>query len=193
MTRTQIQRNGRRGAMELMEAIKSRRSVRNFENKDVSDEQVKQLLEAVQWAQSWANTQCWEIIVVRNAETKAKLQETLPKTNPATKAMVEAPVVFVICGKLQAAGYYKGQVTTKFGDWFMFDLGIASQNLCLRAHDLGLGSVIVGLFDHDKAKQVLGVPEGYELVAMIPVGYPAKVPSAPKRKEIAEFTHYEKF
>jgi nitroreductase len=179
--------------MELMEAIKSRRSVRNFENKDVSDEQVKQLLEAVQWAQSWANTQCWEIIVVRNAETKAKLQETLPKTNPATKAMVEAPVVFVICGKLQAAGYYKGQVTTKFGDWFMFDLGIASQNLCLRAHDLGLGSVIVGLFDHDKAKQVLGVPEGYELVAMIPVGYPAKVPSAPKRKEIAEFTHYEKF
>ncbi|MGC8720687.1 MAG: nitroreductase family protein [Thermodesulforhabdaceae bacterium] len=179
--------------MELMEAIKTRRSVRNFENKDLSDEQINQLLEAVQWAQSWANTQCWEVIVVRNAETKAKLQETLPKTNPASKAMVEAPVVFVICGKLQAAGYYKGQVTTKFGDWFMFDLGIASQNLCLRAHDLGLGSVIVGLFDHDKAKAILGVPDGYEVVAMIPVGYPAKVPSAPKRKEIAEFTHYEKF
>jgi nitroreductase len=179
--------------MELMEAIKTRRSVRNFEPKDVTDEQVNQILEAVQWAQSWANTQCWEVIVVQNPETKAKLQETLPKTNPAFKAMTEAPVIFVLCGKLQTSGYYKGQVTTKFGDWFMFDIGIAAQNLCLRVHDLGLGSVIVGLFDHNKAKEVLGVPEGYEVVVMIPIGYPAKVPSAPKRKEISEFTHYEKF
>ncbi|MEJ5300084.1 MAG: nitroreductase family protein [Thermodesulforhabdaceae bacterium] len=179
--------------MELMEAIKTRRSIRNFEPKDVTDEQINQILEAVQWAQSWANTQCWEVIVVRNPEMKVKLQETLAKGNPATKAMVEAPVVFVLCGKLQAAGYYKGQVTTKFGDWFMFDLGIAAQNLCLRAHDLGLGGVIVGLFDHNKANEILGVPDGYEVVAMIPVGYPAKVPSAPKRKEISEFTHYEKF
>jgi nitroreductase len=179
--------------MELMEAIKTRRSVRNFEPKDVTDEQVNQILEAVQWSQSWANTQCWEVIVVRNPETKAKLQETLPKTNPAFKAMTEAPVIFVLCGKLQASGYYKGQVTTKFGDWFMFDIGIAAQSLCLRVHDLGLGGVIVGLFDHNKAKEVLGVPEGYELVVMIPVGYPAKVPSAPKRKEISEFTHHEKF
>jgi nitroreductase len=179
--------------MELMEAIKTRRSVRNFEPKDVTDEQVNQILEAVQWAQSWANTQCWEVIVVQNPETKSKLQETLPKTNPAFKAMTEAPVIFVLCGKLQTSGYYKGQVTTKFGDWFMFDIGIAAQNLCLRVHDLGLGSVIVGLFDHNKAKEVLGVPEGYEVVVMIPVGYPAKVPSAPKRKEISEFTHYEKF
>lgn len=179
--------------MELMDALRTRRSVRNFEEKNVSDEQVKELLEAVQWAQSWANTQCWEVIVVKDKDMKVKLQETLPKTNPATKAMVEAPVVFVLCGKLQAAGYYKGQVTTKFGDWFMFDLGIAAQNLCLRAHDLGLGSVIVGLFDHNKAREILGVPEGYEVVVMIPVGYPAKVPSAPKRKELSEFTHYERF
>ncbi|SFN10900.1 nitroreductase family protein [Thermodesulforhabdus norvegica] len=179
--------------MELMEAIVNRRSIRNFEDRDVSDEQVTQMLEAVKWAQSWANTQCWEVIVVRDQGVKQKLQATLAKGNPATKSMVQAPVVFVLCGRLKAAGYYKGQVTTKFGDWFMFDLGIAAQNLCLRAHDLGLGSVIVGLFDHDEAKKILQVPEGYEVVVMIPVGYPAKVPSAPKRREISEFTHYEKF
>jgi nitroreductase len=51
----------------------------------------------------------------------------------------------------------------------------------------------VGLFDHDKAKNVLGVGDGYELVAMIPVGYPAKDSPAPKRREIGEFTHYDKF
>lgn len=179
--------------MELMDAILKRRSIRNFEERDVTDEQIKQLLEAVRWAQSWANSQCWEVIVVRNPETKAKLQQTLAKGNPATKSMVQAPVVFVMCAKLQVAGYYKGQVTTKFGDWFMFDTGIAAQNLCLRAHDLGLGAVIVGLFDHNEAKKVLQVPDGYEVVVMIPTGYPAKVPSAPKRREVSEFTHYDKF
>ncbi len=75
----------------------------------------------------------------------------------------------------------------------MFDLGLATQNLCLMAHDLGLGTVIVGLFDHDGAKQILNVPAGYELVVLIPMGYPAKTPSAPERREIEEFTHYDIF
>jgi nitroreductase len=75
----------------------------------------------------------------------------------------------------------------------MFDLGLATQNLCLTAHELGLGTVIVGLLDHDKAKSVLHVPDTHEVVVLIPLGYPAKSPSAPKRKEISEFTHYETF
>ncbi|MBW1974697.1 MAG: nitroreductase family protein [Deltaproteobacteria bacterium] len=179
--------------MELKKAIMERRSIRNFEDKPVTDDQIAEMLEAVKWAQSWANTQCWEVIVVKDPATKEKLQATLAKGNPATKSMKQAPVIFVICGKLKAAGYYKGQVTTKFGDWFMFDLGIATQNLCLRAHDLGLGAVVVGLFDHDKVKEILGIPDGYEVVVMVPTGYPAKVPSAPKRREISEFTHYDKF
>jgi nitroreductase len=107
--------------------------------------------------------------------------------------MVEAPVVFALCGKLNTSGYYKGEVTTKFGDWFMFDLGIAAQSLCLVAHDLGLGTVIVGLLDHEKTRHVLGVPQGYEVVALIPVGYPAKESPAPRRREIGEFTHRDRF
>ncbi len=178
---------------ELMKAIKDRRSIRKYEDKMVPDDFLNQVLEAVQWAPSWANTQCWEIIVVKEQATKQKLQETMGKGNPATKAIVDAPVILAVCGKLKSSGYYKEQVTTKFGDWFMFDLGLATQNLCLAAHDLGLGTVIVGLFDHDKAAQVLGLPEGYELVSLIPLGYPAKISSAPKRREIGEFSHPEKF
>ncbi len=178
---------------ELMDAIRERRSVRNFTDQDVSDEVLNQVLEAIRWAPSWANTQCWEIVVVRDPETKKKLQETMGKGNPATKSIVAAPVILAVCGKLQSSGYYKGEVTTKFGDWMLFDLGIATQNLCLAAHDLGLGTVITGLFDHDKAKAILGVPEGFELVSLIPLGYPSKVPSPPKRREISEFTHREKF
>jgi len=178
---------------ELMEVIKGRRSIRKYEDRAVSPEQLETVLEAVQWSPSWANTQCWEIVVVKDPAMKVALQETLAKGNPATKAVVDAPVLLAICGKLNSSGYYKDQVTTKFGDWFLFDLGIATQSLCLAAHDLGLGTVVVGLFDHDKARGILQVPAGYEVVALVPLGHPAKVSSPPKRREIAEFTHQGKF
>ena len=177
----------------LMEVIKGRRSIRKYQDTAVSDEQLKTVLEAVQWSPSWANTQCWEVVVIKDLAVKQALQETLSKGNPATKAVVDAPVLLAMCGKLESSGYYKNEVTTKFGDWFLFDLGIATQSLCLAAYDQGLGTVVVGLLDHDKAKAVLQIPAGYEVVALIPLGVPAKESSPPKRREISEFTHREKF
>ena len=178
---------------ELMDIIKGRRSIRNYQDKEVPEDILNQVLEAVRWSPSWANTQCWEVIVVKDPAVKQKLQETMSKGNPATRAMVEAPVVLALCGKLNVSGFYKEQVSTKFGDWYMFDLGLAAQTLCLTAYQLGMGTVIAGLFDHDRAGQVLSVPEGYELVSLIPLGYPSKDTGAPKRREISEFTHYERF
>jgi nitroreductase len=178
---------------DLLEIIQSRRSVRNYQDKPVPEELLNKVLEALRWSPSWANTQCWEVVVVKDLETKQKLQATLAPTNPAGKAMVEAPIVLVLCGQLQKAGFYKGQATTKFGDWYLYDLGIATQSVCLTAHALGLGTVVVGLFDQDKAKAALGVPEGYDVVTMLPLGYPEKMPAAPKRREIGEFVHQEKF
>jgi nitroreductase len=178
---------------ELMDVIKERRSIRKYQEKEVTEEALNKVLESVKWSPSWANTQCWEVIVVKDIANKEKLQETFSKTNPARKAVSQAPLVLVLCGKINSSGYYKGVVTTKHGDWFMYDLGIATQSLCLAAHDLGLGTVITGLFDHDKAKAILGVPEGFEVVSIIPLGYPAKDSAAPKRREISEFTHYENF
>jgi nitroreductase len=179
---------------EFMDIIRSRRSTRKYEERDVPPEAVSTLLEAARWSPSWANTQCWEIVVVRNRAVKEQLQATLPpKGNPARSAILQAPVVLALCGRLKCSGYYKDQATTKFGDWFMFDLGIACQNIALAAHALGLGTVVVGLFDHEKARTVLKVPAGVELVALIPLGYPAKVSAAPGRREIAEFTHQDTF
>jgi len=178
---------------DLMEIIKERRSIRKYQDKAVTEEQLNQILESVRWAPSWANTQCWELIVVKDPAIKEKLQGTTLVKNPSRKAMVQAPVVLVVCGKLHSSGYYKGQVTTKFGDWFMFDLGIATQNVCLTAYSLGLGTVIIGLFDHNKVKEILSVADEYEVTTMIPIGYPAKEPEVPKRREISEFTHLDKF
>jgi len=176
-----------------MDVIKGRRSVRNYQEKEIPEEALNQIMGAVQWSPSWANTQCWEIIAIKDAAVKDQIKEILPKTNPGTKHFAEAPVVLAVCGQLGKAGYYSGQVTTKFKDWFMFDLGIATQSLCLMAHDLGIGTVIMGLFDHDKVAEILGVPEGYELVSLIPMGYPTKDSAGPKRREISDFVHYDRF
>jgi nitroreductase len=178
---------------DFMTILKERRSVRKYEDKEIPQEILNQILEAVRWSPSWANTQCWEVVVIKDSAVKTKLQETLAPKNPATKAIVNAPVLLALCGKRNSSGYYGGQVTTKFGDWFMFDLGIATQSLCLAAHHFGLGTVVVGLIDHDRAKTVLNVPAEYELVALIPLGYPAKISSAPGRRKIQEFTHLNAF
>lgn len=179
--------------MDVIAAIKGRRSIRRFTEQDISGEQLAQILEAVRWAPSWGNSQCWEVLVVRDRGKKQQLHDALSPRNPAGPAVTAAPVVLVVGAAMKKSGHYKGESLTRFAEWFMYDLGLATQNLCLAAHSLGLGSVIAGAFDHDKVKEILAVPAGYEVVTMIPLGYPDHEPSAPKRKEVEEFTHYEHF
>ena len=85
--------------MELMETIRGRRTVRRYKPDPLPSGALDQILEAVRWAPSWANTQVWEVIAVVEEKAKTALRETLDK-NPAHHALVEAPVVLVMCGKL---------------------------------------------------------------------------------------------
>src|SRR4030065_171825 len=148
--------------MDLMDAIKGRRSIRKYKPDPVPEEVLKTILEAVRWSPSWANTQCWEVILVKDQKMKSELATVLSKGNPALSSITDAPVVVVLCGKKGVSGFYKGQAVTVKGDWLMFDTGIAMENLCLAAHALGLGTVVVGMFAHKKAEQILGVPGGVE-------------------------------
>lgn len=178
---------------DLMQIIKERRSIRRYQDREVPEEMLHQILESIRWAPSWANTQCWEVIVIRDDGVREAVTDTLPQTNPARKGLATARLVLVMCAKKQSAGFYKGKGATKHGDWFMFDLGLATQNICLVVHNLGLGTVVVGMFDHDRAKKILKLGEEYEVVAILPIGFPAKDSPAPKRREISEFTHYDTF
>ena len=179
--------------MELMEAIKNRRSIRKFKSDPVPDEALQTLMEAVRWSPSWANTQCWEVIVVKDPKVKTEVLKAVPRTNPAHSAMVEVPVILILCGKKAISGCYRGKPVTAKGDWLMFDTGIAIQNLCLAAYSLGLGTVVVGMFDHKKAEEILKVPQNIEVVAMTPLGYPATGGATPKRKDISEFVFSDRY
>ncbi len=178
---------------DLMDIIQNRRSIRRYQEKAIPDDILDKLLEAARWAPSWANTQCWHFVVVKDNEIKKKIQETVTPRNPSLLAIVNAPVLLVVCGQLKKAGYYDDRYPTKFGDWFMHDLGLATQNLCLAAHDSGLGTVIVGLFDQDKVGKIVKLPPEHEVLTLIPLGYPDNEPSPPKRREMDEFVHYDSF
>jgi nitroreductase len=179
--------------MDLMEAIKGRRSIRKYKPDAVPEEVLQKVMEAVRCSPSWANTQCWEVILVKDPNVKAELANTLTTTNPARSSMTDAPIVIVLCGKKGVSGYYKGQPATVKGDWLMFDTGIAMQSLCLAAYGQGLGTVVVGLFDHKKAEEIVGLPQNVEVVAMTPLGYPAAQGSTPRRKEVSEFVFHERY
>ena len=179
--------------MDLLSAITGRRSIRKYTAKPVEDGDLEEVLEALRWAPSWANTQSWEIVVVKDPETKRKLGDTLPAGNPACSSFDEAPVVIVACARRGKAGYFKGNAVTDKGDWYMFDVALAMQNLTLAAYALGLGTVLVGFFDANKVAHLLNIPEEVAVVAMTPLGYPAGEAKPTPRKALDDFVSYDTF
>jgi len=179
--------------MELMEIIKGRRSIRKYKSAMPPETDIAKLLEAARWAPSWANTQCWEIVLVKDAALKQQLAATLPERNPARGAFSQAPVIIAACARRQKAGYFKGSLATDKGDWLMFDVGLALQNLTLAAHALGLGTVHVGFFDAAKAAEILNVPGDVAIVELLPLGYPDEQPAPTARKAIEGSVFYETY
>lgn len=180
--------------MELQEAITKRRSVRKFSPNVVTDDELRQIFEAVRWSPSWANTQAWEFVVVRNKELIQRVTATYAEKNPARMCSLSASALIVVCAKTGLSGCFGGKNATKHANWFMFDLGIATQTLCLKAHALGLGTVVVGFMDHDTCRQLIGLPDDYEVAAVIPIGRPAsELKEGPSRKTISAMVHLDAF
>jgi nitroreductase len=177
--------------MEIQQAIKHRRSIRQYKPDMPTRELVQQVLEAARMAPSWANTQCWEFIVITDAGIKQQLAETLPKKNPALQALTQAPLVIAACARSGVSGYFKGHPATDKGDWMMFDTALALQNLTLCAHGLGLGTVHTGFFDAAKASEILRIPSGVTLIELLPLGYPADAGIITPRKPLSDFVFYD--
>ena len=181
--------------MQTLDAIRTRRSIRKFSDQPVEPEKLQKVLETVQQAPSWSNLQCWRLVVVTDKEVREKISDLSfvesffstygYKSNPAQKALAQAPIVIVACADPSKSGDLHQQ------QYYMADMGIATQNLMLAAHDLGLGSVFVGVFDEEKLKELLGIPADIKVVGLFPLGYPAGEPkSGPSRKALDDFVHY---
>ena len=131
---------------DFMDVFIRRRSVRNYRDEAVSEDIVNKILEAVKWSPSWGNTQCWEIVWIKDKRIREQIQAIVGKGNRSTKTIVTAPVLFALCSKMGISGYYKGERIAKFDDWFMYDLGIVTQSLCLVAEiSILVPSLWVGL------------------------------------------------
>jgi nitroreductase len=164
----------------LLDTIKKRRSIRRYTDQAVTDQQIRQLLEAAMAAPSGSNIQPWEFVVVRDPDLKKQLAQTHTWSSMAA----DAAVVFVVCGNERASHHW------------VEDASAATENLLLAATALGLGAVWVGI--HPNAdreahlRKVLDIPEGIRVLCLVPVGHPAE--SKPPRTQYQESkVHYEEW
>lgn len=176
--------------METMETIFTRRSVRVYENRQVSKEVLDEVLGAALMAPSWKNTQTAGYIVVQDHEMLEGIRAALPTYNQ--RIVSTAPVVIVMTTIHGRSGFEKdGSYTTKKEDrWEIFDAGIACQTLCLAAWEKGLGSCIMGIYDEEKLRKLLGVPEEQVITALVAMGHPAGSPVCPDKKTLEEKVRY---
>jgi nitroreductase len=183
--------------MKTLEAINTWKSTRKFQDTPIEEEKLEAVLEAVRRAPSWANMQCWRLIVVEDAAIKQRLSELAYvesyfaplgyKTNPAQKGIEQAPVVVVLCADPDKSGKIRNQ------EYYLTDAGIASQNLMLAAHSLGLGTVFVGVFDEEKIRPLLDIPQEIRIVGLFPIGYPIDAGEPRPRKSLGEIVFSEKW
>ncbi len=177
--------------MELFEAIRTRRSVRKYADRMVEPEKLEAVLEAVRLAPSWANFQCWRMVVVQDRNVQQQMSELSYvesffgpkgyKANPSKKALAEAPFVIVLCANPSQSGTLWNQ------NYYLVDAGIAAENLMLAARGQGLGTVFVGVYDENQVKQLLNIPDPIRVVGLFPLGYPVEdKKEGPSRKPLSE-------
>jgi nitroreductase len=178
--------------MTAKECILERRSIRKFKPDAIDHELIRQVVETASYAPSWKHTQITRYIAIEGA-LKDKIAEEGTQMFPNNGAIIKnAPVLIAVTIIKGRSGYERdGSFSTDRGDgWQMYDAGVASQTFCLAAHEAGLGSVIMGIFDRPIVSSLLEIPDDRELVALIPIGYPDEQPAAPRRKPVDELISF---
>lgn len=173
--------------MEFIEGIKTRRSIRQFTSQDVSKETLEGIIGTTVYAPSWKNSQTARYIAVKDESLKSKIAESCVLGYQGNESIIKNCNTLVIQTVVHGrAGFERdgSYSTSKEDRWEVFDAGISAQTFCLAAHGAGLGTVIMGVFDESKVKELVPIPEGQIISSLIALGYPNQAPTAPKRKSI---------
>jgi nitroreductase len=178
--------------MQFPELIKIRQSVRAYKDILIEAEKLKMVLEALRLAPSASNAQPWKVIVVDEPELKNKVaKETFSNSISFNKFAPTAPVILVLI-------IDRTKTITQIGGWLkrrdfrLIDIGIAAENLCLQAAELGLGTCILGWFNEKQIKKILNIPRTDRIGLLITLGYPVdEYEIRPKkRKEFGEIIRF---
>ncbi len=201
--------------MELLKAIQSRRSIRKFKSNEVQDHTIKELLDAARLAPSGSNLQATRFVVIKSPVERMKLKECTPlpfvaeapvviaccidkeamgNTQVRYRELMEAqafvgtpladdPTLMEAAAKRRSS---MDQATIKA--YLTLNAAIAIEHIVLRAVDLGLGSCWIMMFDSAKTKSMLELGDRYEVIALLPIGYPDQSPAARPRLPLEELT-----
>lgn len=177
--------------MNTIECIMTRRSIRNFTEQPVSREILEKIVAAAAYAPSWKNTQVTRYIAVENPELKSQIANECCNQHNAD-IINSAPILIATTMVRNRSGYERdgSYTTTKEDRWQMYDCGIAGQTFCLAAHEYGVSTVIMGIFDYEKTSKLLNVPAEQEIASLIAVGYAAGEVTAPKKKTVEDLLSY---
>lgn len=173
--------------MEALECIKTRRSIRKFTKEAVNKDIIEKLTEYARYSPSWKNSQTARYVAVASKDIKDNIAENAVNGFEKNRNIIKsAPVLFVITTINGRSGFEKdGTFSTGKGNhWQSFDAGAAVQTLCLSACEMGLGSVIMGIYDEEKVKEILKIPENQSVSALVALGYPDEQPTMPKRNAV---------
>jgi nitroreductase len=180
----------RRLLMELQSALENRKSIRSYLSKDVEPEKLTALIEAASLAPSWKNSQTARYYVIHTPEKLEQIRATLPEFN--RKNCEQAPALIITTVVLNRSGYERnGEPTNELGNgWGFYDCGLGSMALLLKATELGLSTLVMGIRDAAKIREILEIPENEAVVSVISVGYSDADPERPARKPLEKLARF---
>jgi nitroreductase len=169
--------------MDVFEAIKQRRSIRKYKDKEIEEEKLQKILDAARLAPSAANRQEWKFIVVRDPARRA----AITGMTYGQRWIGEAPVIIVGCATEGKSVMTCGQVT------HTVDVSIACTMMMLAAWEQGLGTCWLGTFNEADVKKYLDIPDHMRVVTMLPLGYPNESPVSRPRKTIEQIVSFDRY
>lgn len=172
---------------DALNTILTRRSIRSFSSKPVSDEQLRLILEAARHAPSAGNCQARDIIVVKDAGVRKQLSAAAL----GQKFIEEAQLVLVVCANTERSGRRYGERGRLL--YCLLDAAASVENILLAVNALKLGACWVGAFHDDLVCRILNLPKYLRPIAIIPIGFPAEPIEPITRMPLKDFVHVDKY